>query len=130
MTRLPRLALTLAVLLAFGAVAAGCGGDDDNPSSPNGGSTPADVVITIPSGSITAGAAAFTPNPATVKLGQTVSWKNNDNMTHNAVGSGFSVSVGAGGTSTPVTITGSTGNRAYTCTLAGHVMTGTLTVEP
>lgn len=130
MTRFPRLALT-AIVAVMALSPLGCGGDDNNnPTGPGGGGTPADVTITIPSGSQTAGNMAFTPNPATVQLGQTVSWKNNDGITHTATGTGFNVAISPGGTSTPVAITGATGDRAYQCTVGGHVMTGTLSVTP
>ena len=130
MTRFPRHTLT-AIVLVVALSPLGCGGDDNgNPAGPGGGGTPADVTITIPSGSQNAGNMAFQPNPATVQLGKTVSWKNNDGVTHTATGSGFNVAISAGGTSTPVTITGATGPRSYQCTVGGHVMTGTLNVDP
>ena len=130
LNRLPRLALTGAILFLMSFAALSCSSDDDdnNPTGP--GPTPADLTITIPSGSISAGNMAFSPNPATIQLGQTVSWKNNDGLTHTATGAGFNVTIGAGATSTPITITGATGDRAYQCTVGGHTMTGTLTVNP
>ena len=119
-------------MLLISLVSLSCGGDD-NPTGPGGGGGgggTADVLITIPSGSISAGNMAYSPNPATVALGQTVSWKNNDGLTHTATGSGFNVAIGSGQTSTPVTITGATGSRSYQCTVGGHTMTGTLNVTP
>jgi len=122
--------LTGSILLLMSVAALNCSSDDDNNPTGPGGGTPADVLITIPSGSINAGNMAFTPNPATVQVGQTVSWKNNDGLQHTATGSGFNVVVNAGATSTPIAIIGATGARAYSCTVGGHVMSGTLNVTP
>ena len=130
MNRFPRLVLSGSILLLMSATTLSCGGDDNNPTGPGGGGTPADVIITIPSGSISAGTMAFQPNPAFVKLGQTVSWKNNDGITHTATGSGFNVAISGNSTSAPITISGATGDRAYQCTVGGHTMSGTLTVQP
>ena len=131
MNRFPRLVLSGSILLLMSATTLSCGGDDNNPMNPGGGGgTPADVIITIPSGSISAGSMAFQPNPADVKVGQTVSWKNNDGTTHTATGSGFNVAISGNSTSAPITISGATGNRAYSCTVAGHTMSGTLNVTP
>ena len=84
MKHLPTLAR-----LAFVAVAVAlpaCGGSSYSSPSPMPTPTPggvgtADVVITIQG---IAGGMSFSPNPAAVKVGQTVSWHNADSITHTA----------------------------------------------
>jgi plastocyanin len=75
MRALPVAAATLALALA------GCGDDDTGPSS----STPA-----TPSGGVSADAVqikdfAFAPKEATVKVGQKITWTNDDSTEHNVV---------------------------------------------
>ena len=73
------------ILLALSATlvlfAAGCGSDDEGDST----STPA-----TPSGGVAANAVeikgfAFNPADATVKVGQKITWTNNDSAEHNVV---------------------------------------------
>lgn len=63
--------------------------------------------------------------------GQTVAWKNNDSMGHTATAIGaFNTGlVGAGATSTTIPMN-TVGVFTYVCTVAGHHMTGFLTVVP
>lgn len=131
MLRHPSLRLTAIAVLAVGAALAthGCGGDDDNPTSPGGGGgTPANVTISI---AANAGSNSFSPSPDTVTVGQTVSWKNNDVATHTSTADGMSWTTGniaAGGTSTPITMN-TQGSFPYHCGLHPS-MTGILVVEP
>jgi len=83
----------------------------------------ADVVITI------TGGMTFTPNPASVQVGQTVAWHNSDSMAHTATqdGGGFNTGAIAGGaTSAPVAM-GSAGTLDYHCSIHPN-MTATLNV--
>jgi plastocyanin len=115
------------VALAAGliVVMAGCGGGSSGGgsygSNPTPMSTPtpsgpaADLVITI--GGI-AGDMSFSPNPAVVKAGQTVAWKNNGGTTHTATQDGGTFDTGAianGATSAAITMT-SAGTLSYHCT--------------
>lgn len=77
-------ALALAPALAALAFLAGCGGDDTGPST----STPA-----TPDGGVAAAAVsikgfAFNPADTTVRVGQKVTWTNEDSAEHNVVAEG------------------------------------------
>ncbi len=130
--------LTLLQLLAVPAVAItltlvayGCGGDD-NPTGPGGGGGGgADVTINIQAGSMNADTNAYSPRRVTVTQGQKVAWKNNDAMVHTATAGGtFNTgNIGSGATSATITMN-TVGTFTYICAVAGHNMTGFLTVNP
>ncbi|MEK7347302.1 MAG: plastocyanin/azurin family copper-binding protein [Candidatus Eisenbacteria bacterium] len=131
MSRHPAYRLTVIALLAVGVALAthGCGGDDKkNPTSPGGGGGAADVTINIVG---IAGANSFSPSPDTVTVGQTVSWKNNDGVTHTSTADGSAwntTNIAAGGTSTPIAMN-TNGAFPYHCT-PHPTMTGILVVKP
>lgn len=110
------------------AVACGGGGYGSSPSpmptpTPGGGAS-ADVTITINGMS---GGTSFSPNPAAVKVGQTVAWRNADSISHTATGTGFDTgTIPSGRTSAPITFTAA-GNLDYHCTIHPS-MVGTLSV--
>src|SRR5512143_3996990 len=113
------------------AVACGGSGYSSTPTAPNpsptggGGSGSADVAITI-NGML--GAQSYAPNPATVKVGQTVAWKNADSIAHTANGAGFDTgAINPGQTSAPITFSAA-GNVDYHCSFHPS-MVGTLTVQ-
>ncbi len=131
--------LSLKTLLAVIAVVAGlalaaaCG--SNSYSSPTGstgstGATPApttsaDVTITITGMN---GSNSYSPNPAAVKVGQTVAWKNGDAIAHTATGAGFDTgSIAAGATSAPMKFS-TAGAINYHCSFHPS-MTGTLNVQ-
>jgi plastocyanin len=123
----PHRLVLLGSLLVLGAFA-GCGGDD-NKKNPVAPPTAADVTINITGQN---GASSYSPNPANVTVGQTVAWKNIDNMTHTSTanaGAWNTGSLGAGSTSTPITMN-TQGSFDYHCGLHPTTMTGTLTVNP
>jgi plastocyanin len=122
-----RLLLPLLVILALAV--AGCGGDDDNGSDGGSGTT-------TPSSSASGGGVEvklqdiqFSPKETTVKVGQKVTWVNDDSIDHDVTadsGADFkSDTFGNGGTFefTPE----KAGTIRYQCTLHPG-MTGTLTV--
>ena len=77
------------------------------------------------------GSQSFSPNPATVKVGQTVAWKNADAITHTATANGGAFNTGniaAGATSSPVMMS-TAGSFDYHCSIH-PTMVGTLTVTP
>jgi len=121
---LPRASI---LLLAI-AFAAGCGGDKKNPAGPDGGVT-ADVIINIVANNA---ANSFSPNPDTVRVGQTVSWRNQHSQTHTATsddGTAFNTgNIAPGSTSAPITMNAS-GTFAYHCT-PHPPMVATLVVSP
>lgn len=127
-----RVLVSTFALVMVGLVAS-CGGkgysSPTNPTPPTSGAPPAaDLVITI---SGMAGAQSFSPNPATMRVGQTVAWRNADSLTHTAssTGTGFDTgNVGAGASSTPVTMSAA-GSFDYRCRIHPS-MVGTLNVTP
>jgi plastocyanin len=73
---------------------------------------------------------SYSPNPVSVEVGQTVSWKNADSLPHTATADGGAFNTGtlaAGATSKPITMT-TAGTFPYHCAIHGFSMTGTLTV--
>jgi len=121
------LLATALLVLAFSALTCKKSSNPTGPGVPSG--TAADVTITIQSGGSQAGASAYSPSPATLLAGQTVSWKNNDAMTHTATAgdAAFNVSIAAGATSSPITV--AAGTHSYHCAVAGHNMTASLTAN-
>lgn len=130
-----RAAILVPVLLLL--VLAGCGGDDDS-----GGSSSAETSTSTQKTTPSSGGAAasgeveikmqgiqFAPKTASVKVGQKVTWVNEDSVPHNAIadsGASFkSDDFGQGGrfTFTPT----KAGTIEYQCTLHPG-MTGTLKV--
>jgi plastocyanin len=90
--------------------------------------TPADVTIEIVANN---GSNSYSPNPATVRVGQTVAWHNAHNMTHTATanaGAFNTGNIGSGSTSAPIAMT-SADTLAYHCALHPS-MVGTLQVRP
>ena len=125
-----RMTLTIGGLLLVAAALGGCGGSNGymSPASPTPTPTPAasDVVITIVGMN---DSLAYSPNPATVKVGQTVAWKNADSLAHTATadaGTFNTSTLAAGATSSPITMT-TAGTFPYHCAIHS-AMTGTLTV--
>lgn len=93
------LAAAPAVVLLLACV--GCGGGGGGYSSPTAPSqttgpatSPADVSIAIVAN---AGTQSFNPNPSSVRMGQTVAWRNNDAITHHIVEDGADTSPGGNG---------------------------------
>jgi plastocyanin len=131
--RLSIASVALAVLTF--AVACGGSGYPSNPTSPTPNPTTpnppvmADVTITILGMN---GSSSFSPNPATVKAGQTVAWQNSDSVTHLLVADasgGFNAgSIAPGATSTPIVMSAA-GTVGYHCSIHPS-MIGTLTINP
>jgi len=110
------------LLIATSAILGGCGSD-----SPTAPTTSADVTIGIVGDR---GSSSFSPSPATVTAGQSVSWKNNDSTVHRMVQDtpGFATAdVSAGQSSASVTLT-TRGTLAYHCSIHPS-MTGTIVVQ-
>ncbi len=125
-----RLGILAVVVGIVAAVACGGSGYGSNPtpvptpSSGGGGSASADVTITI-NGML--GQQSYSPNPAAVKVGQTVAWRNADSLAHTATGVGFDTgTLAAGQTSRPIAFS-TAGNFDYKCSFHPS-MVGTLTV--
>jgi plastocyanin len=119
-----RSRITLALvagLLAFGAAACGS-------SSPAAPTVAADVTISMVGDR---GNQSYSPNPTTMRVGQTVAWKNNDSTDHNALedaGERFATgTVSPGATSSPRMMSAA-GTFTYHCTIHPG-MVGTLVVQ-
>lgn len=123
----------LAVVIVVGPAVA-CGGGPGTGSTPT--TTPttvasagADVVITIAG---IAGSMSYEPSLANVRAGQTVAWRNADNLPHTASqegAGGFETGTIAGGaTSPPIRITAA-GKLVYFCRIHPS-MVATLNVSP
>ena len=123
--------LTMLGVVAGMATLVACGSSNNTPTAPNPSPSPtatpaaADVTITI-NGML--GSGSYGPNPATVKVGQKVSWKNADSIAHTATGTGFDTgAIGSGQTSAPITFS-TAGNIDYHCSFHPS-MVGTLNVQ-
>ena len=117
------------LFVLLGLYAVGCGGDDNkNPVNPGGG-TP-DVTIQIV-GNL--GANSYSPDTATVTVGQTVAWHNADGAAHTATadnGVTFGTGTISPGATSATTAMNSQGTFPYHCTIHGVTMAGTLVVVP
>jgi plastocyanin len=115
-------------------LAAGCGGGGGYGSTPT--TTPtttqapavgaADLTITVAGQN---GNMSFSPNPASLRVGQKVAWHNSDTITHTAtasLGAFDTGTIGPGATSAVVTLTAA-GNWDYHCQIH-PTMVGTVTV--
>ena len=114
-----RLSLLAAALALAGA---GCGS-----SSPTAPTVSADVLITMLGDRANQ---SYSPNPTTMRVGQTVAWKNSDTTAHDATQDAARFQTGtinAGATSNPQTMS-TAGTFAYHCTLHPG-MVGTLVVQ-
>lgn len=125
----------LGLALCAMATAYACGGGSSSPTAPTpvpsgtgGGTTAtADVTITIVGMN---GSQSYSPSPTTVKAGQTVSWKNEDRITHTATadrGAFDTGTIAPGAVSAPIRMS-NTGTFAYHCALHPS-MTGSVAVE-
>jgi len=118
-----RSTIGLTVLAAvFALVASGCGS-----STPSAPTVAADVTISMVGDRA---AQSYSPNPATMRVGQTVAWKNNDSTAHDATqdASRFGTgTISAGATSSPLTMA-TAGTFTYHCTIHPG-MVGTLVVQ-
>jgi plastocyanin len=73
------------------------------------------------------GGMSFSPNPASVKVGQQVVWHNGDFIAHTATGGSFDTGlIGSGATSAPITFNAAT-TINYRCSIHPS-MVGTLNV--
>jgi plastocyanin len=121
-----RSIMMLAALASFGGLmvsTAGC----SSSSSPSSPTTTSDVTVSI-AGNL--GAQSFVPSPVAMRVGQTISWKNSDTITHDATqdGSGFTTgNIAGGATSSPIMMS-TAGTFTYHCAIHPG-MIGTINVQ-
>ena len=125
----------LLLILAF--LAPSCGGGGSTPTTPANPTTTttvppatgtADLVISILGDQ---GGMSFSPANATLRVGQTVAWRNNDTDLHTATQDGGRFNTGnitRGATSAPIAMTAA-GTFPYHCALHPG-MVASLTVNP
>jgi plastocyanin len=126
--RFRRLSGAILVLAAWG-----CSGSGGSVSSGPGMPTP--TPNTAPGGATTvsivgrSGAQSFSPNPAPIKQGSLVVWRNMDSTVHRIVmnnGSFDSGDIGPGGTSAAMRLSSNGGD--YHCTIHPATMFGSINV--
>jgi plastocyanin len=108
--------------IAAAALAAGCGSSSSSPSTAT-----ADVTVQMLGDR---GNLSYSPNPTTMKAGQSIAWHNGDSTPHTSTkdGGGFDTgSVNAGANSSPITMS-TAGTFTYHCTIHPG-MVGTITVQ-
>src|SRR6266516_5613488 len=115
-----RAFVTAGAVIAIGMGVWGCGGSGYSNGSPASPTPPpsGSGVVTINVVAVN-GAQSFSPNPATLPSGQTVVWRNVDNITHHVVLNDRSVDTGdlaPGVSSQPMTI-GASGGCQYHCSI-------------
>lgn len=115
------------IVAALAAATAACSSSSSPSPAP---STPAPTAaVSIPSGARTLGTAAFGTNPLVVSVGTTVTWTNNDTISHDSVADGgmWNSGILSPGQSFPFKFT-TTGSFTYKCTIHPG-MVGTVTVQ-
>ena len=114
-------------IFGLAAVAVALAGVGCGSSSPSAPTVSADVTISMLGDR---GNQSYSPSPTTMRVGQTVAWKNNDSTAHDATqdaarfGTG---TIGAGATSAPLTMS-TAGTFTYHCTIHPG-MVGSLVVQ-
>jgi manganese oxidase len=122
----------LASLLIYVVAVAGCGGGGSSPMTTTptptptpGGATP----VGIQAGASFLSTTAYLPNPITITVGTTITWTNNDNVSHDVTSQNnlfFSGNMAPGQTFSQKFQ--STGSFPYYCTIH-PMMVGTVTVQ-
>ncbi len=123
-------ALRVLALGAFATLAAGCGNNSSNysntmsPTPAAGGSS-----VSIVACATNKGSGAYSPNPITISRGGSVTWMNNDSITHTSTsdnGTWSSGNIAPGGSYTATF--SSSGSFTYHCQIHPG-MVGTVTVQ-
>jgi plastocyanin len=112
----------LAAAFAIVGLTYGCGSSTSSPSQAT-----ADVTVQMVGDK---GSQSYSPNPTSLRVGQTIAWHNSDTIAHTSTkdGGGFDTgSINGGATSAPITMS-TAGTFTYHCTLHPG-MVGTITVQ-
>jgi len=116
----------LVVAMGVSLIVSACGSDSPSPTAPTS-STAADVTVTIQGNSASN---SYAPNPVTMRVGQTIAWRNADSITHTATqdSGGFNTGSVAAGATSAATMMNTAGAFAYHCTIHPG-MVGTINVQ-
>jgi plastocyanin len=115
---------TSVIILTAACALAGAACGSSSPAAPT---VSADVTISMLGDR---GNQSYSPNPTTMKVGQTVAWKNTDSTAHDATQDAARFQTGtvnAGATSAPVTMSAA-GTFTYHCTIHPG-MVGSIVVQ-
>jgi plastocyanin len=129
-----RRSITIGACLGFAALPiAGCGGDDEGTSTATQQektTTQAEAVPAVVSVSI--GDNFYKPKDVSIKVGQSVKWRNEGAVAHTVTSDDDSTVKFDSGTLQPRGVyalkPGSRGKLTYFCTIHGKVQSGTITV--
>ena len=128
MRKLTTIAVVVALALLVVAVA-GCSGAASSSTPPastaTGGSTSAPAAAGTP---VTIANFAFSPADVTIKAGGTVTWTNNDNVSHTVTGADFDSGPLAQGATFSHTFPAA-GSFDYKCTIHPSMPPGKVTVQ-
>lgn len=118
----------LVTLFLFTVVGSGCKSDSSNPY---GSSITAPAPVTAPANTVLLSGMAFSPATITVAVGTTVTWKNNDGVTHTSTSdTGVWNTGNIAGNSSTVTTFRTAGTFPYHCIYHGSMgMRGTVIVQ-
>ena len=122
----PSSFLRLAIVaIGVSTIVSACG-SDSSPTAPTP-SPAADVTVTIQGNN---GSNSYAPSPVSMRVGQTIAWRNADSITHTAtqdVG-GFNTGTVAAGATSALTMMNTAGTFTYHCTIHPG-MVGTINVQ-
>jgi plastocyanin len=115
----------LIVAIGVSLIVSACGSDSSSPTAPT--SAAADVTVTIQADNASN---SYAPNPVSMRVGQTIAWRNADSIIHTATqdSGGFNTGSVAAGATSGATMMNTAGTFAYHCTLHPG-MVGTITVQ-
>jgi plastocyanin len=124
-----RVSSSLGLAVCTALLISACGKSSPASPSPSPNPNPSGSTASIVSGASTRGTNAYSPNPVSVSVGATVTWMNNDGITHTATsntGAFDTQNIGAGASKS---VTFSTaGTFQYHCSIHPGMM-GTVIVQ-
>jgi plastocyanin len=114
------------VAIGVSLIVSACGSESSNPAAPTA-STAADVTVTIQGNN---GSNSYAPNPVSMRVGQTIVWRDADSVTHTATqdSGGFNTGTVAAGATSAATMMNTAGTFTYHCTIHPG-MVGTINVQ-
>jgi len=112
------------VAIGVSIIVSACGSDS---ASPIGPSTAADVTVTIQGNNASN---SYAPNPVSMRVGQTIAWRNADSITHTATqdSAGFNTGSVVAGATSAAAMMSTAGTFTYHCTIHPG-MIGTVIVQ-